>query len=88
VTLHYTGKLLSGKVFDSSRKRGKPTQFPVNRVIPGWTEALRMMKPGARYKLWIPSDLAYGERGAGQMIKPGATLVFDVELLEVSDSSK
>jgi FKBP-type peptidyl-prolyl cis-trans isomerase len=84
VTVHYTGKLLSGKVFDSSRKRGQPATFGVNQVIPGWTEALQLMKPGAKYRLWIPSELAYGKQGAGETIKPGATLMFTVELLKVS----
>jgi FKBP-type peptidyl-prolyl cis-trans isomerase len=83
VTVHYTGKLLSGEVFGSSRKRGQPATFGVNEVIPGWTEALQLMKPGAKYKLWIPSDLAYGQQGAGK-IKPGSTLIFTVELLKVS----
>jgi FKBP-type peptidyl-prolyl cis-trans isomerase len=84
VTVHYTGKLLDGTVFDSSRKRGEPATFGVSQVIEGWTEALQMMKPGAKWKLWIPAELAYGQRGAGDTIKPGATLVFTVELLEVS----
>jgi len=83
VKVHYTGELLDGTVFDSSRKRGEPISFRVNRVIEGWSEALQMMKPGARYKLWIPADLAYGDQGQGQHIEPGDTLVFDVKLLSV-----
>lgn len=83
VKVHYEGRLIDGTVFDSSRERGEPVTFPVDAVIPGWTEALQLMKPGARYKLVIPPDLAYGERGAGAKIGPNETLVFDVELLEV-----
>lgn len=83
VKVHYTGTLLSGQVFDSSVQRGEPAVFGVNQVIPGWTEALKLMKVGSKYKLFIPSDLAYGPNGAGQVIPPNATLVFEVELLEV-----
>jgi len=83
VKVHYEGRLIDGTVFDSSRERGEPVTFPVNAVIPGWTEALQLMKEGAEYKLYIPPELAYGERGAGSKIGPNATLVFDVELLEV-----
>ncbi|MES1926485.1 FKBP-type peptidyl-prolyl cis-trans isomerase [Salinisphaera sp. T31B1] len=83
VTVHYTGKLIDGTVFDSSRERGEPVTFPVNAVIPGWTEALQLMKQGAKYELYIPADLAYGERGAGAQIGPNETLIFDVELLKV-----
>lgn len=83
VTTHYTGKLLDGKVFDSSVERGQPIQFPVNGVIKGWTEALQLMKPGAKWKLYIPADLAYGNGGAPPNIPPGATLIFDVELISV-----
>lgn len=83
VTTHYTGKLLDGKVFDSSVERGQPLQFPVNGVIKGWTEALQLMKPGAKWKLYIPADLAYGDGGAPPNIPPGATLIFDVELISV-----
>ena len=86
VTVHYTGKLIDGTVFDSSRKRGEPVTFPVDAVIPGWTEALQLMKQGAKYELYIPADLAYGERGAGAQIGPNETLIFDVELLGVDDS--
>jgi peptidylprolyl isomerase len=83
VTVHYTGKLISGKVFDSSVKRGQPTTFPLNRVIPGWTEGLQLMKMGGKWVFYIPSDLAYGTRGAGGAIPPNATLIFEVELLEI-----
>ena len=83
VTVHYHGTLIDGSVFDSSVERGQPATFPVNGVIPGWIEALQLMKPGAKYKLFIPSDLAYGERGAGQMIGPNSTLIFEVQLLSI-----
>lgn len=83
VTVHYTGRLLNGKVFDSSVDRGEPTTFGVNQVIPGWTEALMMMKQGSKWRLFIPSSLAYGPNGAGGVIGPNATLIFDVELLKV-----
>jgi FKBP-type peptidyl-prolyl cis-trans isomerase len=83
VKVHYTGTLLDGTKFDSSVDRGEPAQFKVGGVIPGWTEALQLMKVGAKYKLYIPSELGYGQRGAGALIKPGATLVFEVELLDV-----
>ncbi|HET7315221.1 FKBP-type peptidyl-prolyl cis-trans isomerase, partial [Salinisphaera sp.] len=83
VTVHYTGKLIDGTVFDSSKKRGKPVTFPVNAVIPGWTEALQLMHAGGEYKLFIPPDLAYGERGAGSQIGPNETLIFDVKLISV-----
>lgn len=82
VKVHYTGKLLDGKVFDSSVERG-PAEFGVTQVIKGWTEALQLMSVGSKYKLYIPSDLAYGDRGAGADIGPGATLIFDVELLDI-----
>lgn len=82
VRVHYTGRLLDGKVFDSSVERG-PAEFGVNEVIKGWTEALQLMPVGSKWKLYIPSDLAYGDRGAGADIKPGSTLVFDVELLDL-----
>ncbi len=80
---NYRGTLIDGTEFDSSYKRNEPTTFPVNRVIKGWTEALQMMKPGAKYQLFIPANLAYGERGAGQDIGPNETLIFEVELLSV-----
>lgn len=82
VEVHYTGKLLDGTVFDSSVERGQPVKFPLNGVIPGWTEGLQLMKPGARYMLYIPSSLAYGDRGTGP-IPGGATLIFEVELISV-----
>jgi len=84
VEVNYRGTLINGTEFDSSYKRGKPAKFPVNRVIKGWTEGLQLMKPGAKYKFYIPPELAYGERGAGSEIPPESTLVFDVELLGVS----
>lgn len=82
VKVHYTGRLLDGKVFDSSVERG-PAEFGVTEVIKGWTEALQLMSVGSKWKLYIPSDLAYGDRAAGADIKPGSTLVFDVELLDI-----
>ncbi len=84
VTVHYTGKNLDGSVFDSSVERGQPATFGLNQVISGWTEGVQLMKPGAKYRFYIPSDLAYGERGAGSDIAPGATLIFDVELISVN----
>ena len=83
VRVHYTGELLSGEVFDSSRERGEPVTFGLNQVIPGWTEGLQLMSEGARYKLFIPADLAYGP-GGNRAIGPNETLVFDVELLAVN----
>jgi FKBP-type peptidyl-prolyl cis-trans isomerase len=84
VTVHYEGKLLNGQIFDSSIRRGEPATFPVNRVIPGWTEALQRMKVGDKWQLFIPSNLAYGEQGGpGGGIGPNETLIFEVELLEV-----
>ena len=83
VTVHYRGTLPDGKVFDSSYDRNEPATFPVNGVIPGWVEALQLMKPGAKYKLVIPPALAYGERGAGGQIGPNQVLIFDVELMSV-----
>ncbi len=83
VTVHYTGKLIDGTVFDSSVERGEPATFGVTQVIPGWVEALQMMKEGAKWRLFIPSNLAYGPNGAGGAIGPNATLIFDVELIKV-----
>ncbi|WP_317041961.1 FKBP-type peptidyl-prolyl cis-trans isomerase [Spirosoma rigui] len=83
VKVHYTGRLLDGTVFDSSVERKTPAEFGVNEVIKGWTEALQLMPVGSKWKLYIPSELAYGDRGAGQDIKPGSTLMFDVELLDI-----
>jgi len=83
VVTHYQGSLLNGQEFDSSYKRGQPAVFPVNGVIKGWTEALQLMKTGAKWKLFIPAHLAYGERGAGNAIGPNETLIFDIELLEI-----
>ena len=82
-TVHYRGTLIDGTQFDSSYDRGQPATFPVGGVIAGWTEALQLMKPGAKWQLTIPAGLAYGERGAGQDIGPNATLLFDVELISV-----
>lgn len=81
VTVHYVGKLLNGDMFDSSVDRGEPISFPLNRVIPGWTEGLQLMSTGAKYRFFIPEDLAYGSRGAGGAIPPYSTLIFDVELI-------
>lgn len=83
VTVHYTGKLLDGTVFDSSVNRGEPATFPLNRVIPGWTEGVQLMKEGAKYTFFIPSDLAYGPQGIPGAIPPHSTLIFDVELIKV-----
>jgi FKBP-type peptidyl-prolyl cis-trans isomerase FklB len=83
VTTHYTGRLLDGTEFDSSLKHGQPAVFPCNGVIPGWTEALQLMKVGSKWELYIPSTLAYGDQGAGNVIPPNATLIFEIELLDV-----
>lgn len=83
VTVHYTGTLVDGTVFDSSVERGEPATFPLNRVIPGWTEGVQLMSPGAKYKFYIPSDLGYGDTGAGS-IPPHATLTFEVELISIA----
>jgi FKBP-type peptidyl-prolyl cis-trans isomerase FklB len=83
VTVHYRGTLVDGTEFDSSYERGEPVTFPVGGVIPGWTEALQLMKEGAKWQLFIPPSLAYGEKGAGQVIGPNSTLIFDVELISI-----
>ncbi len=88
VTVNYRGTFVDGKEFDSSYKRGQPATFAVNGVIPGWTEALQLMKEGAKWQLFIPANLAYGERGAGGVIGPNATLIFEVELLSIKPSEK
>lgn len=85
VTVHYQGRLISGKEFDSSYRRGSPATLGVDKVIPGWTEALQLMQEGAKWELFIPSNLAYGERGAGPDIGPNAALLFDVELISVQE---
>jgi FKBP-type peptidyl-prolyl cis-trans isomerase FklB len=81
VTVHYRGTLIDGTEFDSSHRRGQPATFNVSGVIPGWTEGLQLMKPGARYQFFIPPNLAYAERGSGPLIEPNAALIFDVELI-------
>lgn len=83
VKVHYEGSLIDGTVFDSSIKRGEPVEFGVTQVIKGWTEALKLMNVGSKYKLYIPSELGYGDQGAGQQIPPGSVLIFDVELLDI-----
>ncbi len=88
VLTHYKGEFIDGNVFDNSYERGKPQPFPVNQVIPGWSEALQLMKPGAKWKLFVPSYLAYGETGFQREIPPNATLIFEMELLEVNPSEE
>lgn len=84
VTVHYTGTLTDGTVFDSSVERGQPITFSLQGVIPGWTEALQLMTVGSKYRFWIPPELAYGSRGAGNgVVPPNATLIFDIELLGI-----
>jgi FKBP-type peptidyl-prolyl cis-trans isomerase len=84
VTVHYKGTLIDGTEFDSSYKHGAPVTFPLNHVIKGWTEGVQLMKEGAKYKFFIPSELAYGEEGAGRAVGPNETLIFEVELLKVN----
>jgi FKBP-type peptidyl-prolyl cis-trans isomerase FkpA len=83
VRVHYEGRLIDGTVFDSSRENGSPLEFPLDAVIPGWTEGLMLMSVGSRYELFLPSELGYGEPGAGGIIPPNSVLIFDVELLEI-----
>ena len=85
VTVHYRGTLINGTEFDSSYKRGQTVSFPVSGVIPGWTEALQLMEEGAKWQLFIPSNLAYGEKGAGNVIGPNATLIFEIELVSIQE---
>src|SRR5208282_436759 len=88
VVCNYRGTLIDGKEFDSSAKHGKPATFPVSGVIKGWTEALQLMPVGSKWQLFIPSNLAYGERGAGAAIGPNSTLVFELELLSIQEKKK
>jgi FKBP-type peptidyl-prolyl cis-trans isomerase FklB len=87
VTTHYKGTLIDGTEFDSSYKRGEPASFPVSGVIPGWTEALQLMKEGSKWQLFVPSNIAYGDRGAGSIIGPNSTLIFEVELISVKEGT-
>ncbi len=87
VVVHYTGTLIDGTKFDSSLDRGQPLVYPANQLIPGWTEALQLMKVGSKWQLFIPSELAYGERGAGQQIGPNSTLIFEMELLGIGEKA-
>ena len=84
VKCHYHGTTITGKIFDSSVKRGEPAIFPLNRVIAGWTEGVQLMPEGSKYKFYIPSQLAYGERGAGGVIPPNADLIFEIELIKIN----
>jgi FKBP-type peptidyl-prolyl cis-trans isomerase FklB len=83
VRVHYRGTLMDGTEFDSSYKRGQPATFPVNRVIKGWTEALQLMPEGSKWQIFVPAELAYGDSGAGPQIGPGATLIFEIELISI-----
>ncbi len=83
VEVHYEGRLINGSIFDSSYQRKETISFPLNRVIPGWTEGLQLMPTGAKYRLYIPSELGYGARGAGADIPPNSALIFDVELISI-----
>lgn len=83
VKCHYEGRLIDGRVFDSSYQRGEPAVFPLNQVIKGWTEALQLMPVGSKWRLFLPADLAYGKQQAGELIEPNSTLLFDVELIEI-----
>ncbi|MGZ8164200.1 MAG: FKBP-type peptidyl-prolyl cis-trans isomerase [Methylobacter sp.] len=83
VTVHYKGTTLDGEEFDSSYSRGEPATFPLDRVISGWTEGVQLMKEGDKFRFYIPSELAYGEQGAGRSIGPNSTLIFDVELIKI-----
>jgi len=84
VTVHYKGTLINGETFDSSYDRGQPIQFPLDRVIPGWTEGVQLMKKGAKHRLFIPASLGYGEMGSGEKIGPNEALIFEVELIDVT----
>jgi FKBP-type peptidyl-prolyl cis-trans isomerase FklB len=88
VTTHYRGTLIDGTEFDSSYRRGQPATFPVRGVVPGWTEALQLMEVGAKWQLFIPPNLAYGERGAGRNIGPNATLIFEIELISIEEKKE
>jgi FKBP-type peptidyl-prolyl cis-trans isomerase len=88
VVCNYRGTLIDGKEFDSSYKRGQPATFPVSGVIKGWTEALQLMPVGSKWQLFVPSDLAYGERGQGPDISPNATLIFEVELISIQSKDQ
>ena len=88
VTTHYRGTLMDGTEFDSSYKRGQPATFPVSGVVPGWTEALQLMEEGAKWQLFIPPNLAYGERGAGSVIGPNETLIFEIELISIQEKKE
>lgn len=83
VKVHYEGRLIDGRVFDSSIQRGQPAEFGLNQVISGWTEGLQLMPVGSKYRFFLPSDIAYGARGAGEMIEPNSTLIFEVELIDI-----